>query len=106
MLYYSEEMKEQIRHEITAGKSQIEVSCKYGVVYYMIRSWHDLRPGTKLRQAPFCTSIQTKQGLLYQSMIRNPDETVLWLARLQPQQKANLVLDRRCAFDVKTWKPI
>ena len=34
MLYYSEAMKKQIREEIAAGKSQNEVSRKYGISRY------------------------------------------------------------------------
>lgn len=51
MIHYSEELKEQIRQEIAAGRSQNEVSRKYGVSRYTIQSWCGLRPETKLRQA-------------------------------------------------------
>ena len=51
MLHYSEELKEQIRQEISAGKSQNEVSRKYGISRYTVQSWCGLRPETKLRQA-------------------------------------------------------
>lgn len=49
MVHYSEEMKEQVRKEIVAGKSQREVSRKYGISRYTIQSWCGLRPETKLR---------------------------------------------------------
>lgn len=51
MIHYSEELKEQIRQEIAAGRSQNEVSRTYGVSRYTIQSWCGLRPETKLRQA-------------------------------------------------------
>lgn len=51
MIHYSEALKEQIRQEIAAGRSQNEVSRKYGVSRYTIQSWCGLRPETKLRQA-------------------------------------------------------
>ena len=50
MVHYSGEMKEQVRKEIVAGKSQREVSRKYGISRYTIQSWCGLRPETKLRQ--------------------------------------------------------
>ena len=49
-VHYSGEMKEQVRKEIGAGKSQCEVSRKYGISRYTIQSWCGLRPETKLRQ--------------------------------------------------------
>ena len=49
-VHYSGEMKEQVRKEIGAGKSQREVSRKYGISRYAIHSWCGLRPETKLRQ--------------------------------------------------------
>ena len=51
MQHYSEELKEQIRQEISAGKSQNEVSRQYGISRYTVQSWCGLRPETKLRQA-------------------------------------------------------
>ena len=51
MSHYSEELKEQVRQEIAAGKSQNEVSRKYGISRYAIQSWCGLRLETKLRQA-------------------------------------------------------
>ena len=50
MVHYSGEIKEQVRKEIVAGKSQREVSRKYGISRYTIQSWCGLRPETKLRQ--------------------------------------------------------
>ena len=50
MVHYSGEMKEQVRKEIGAGKSQREVSRKYGISRYAIQGWCGLRPETKLRQ--------------------------------------------------------
>lgn len=50
MAHYSEEMKEHIRREIKSGKSQCEVSRKYGISRYTIQSWCGLRPETRLRQ--------------------------------------------------------
>ena len=50
MVHYSGEMKEQVRKEIVAGKSQREVSRKYGISRYTIQSWCGLRPETKLQQ--------------------------------------------------------
>ena len=47
---YSEELKEQIRQEISGGKSQNEVSREYGISRYTVQSWCGLRPETKLRQ--------------------------------------------------------
>ena len=49
-VHYSGEMKEQVRKEIGAGKSQREASRKYGISRYAIQSWCGLRPETKLRQ--------------------------------------------------------
>lgn len=43
-------LTEQVRKEIVAGKSQREVSRKYGISRYTIQSWCGLRPETKLRQ--------------------------------------------------------
>ena len=51
MLHYSEALKKQVRQEIAAGKSQNEVSRKYGISRYAIQSWCGLRPETKIRQA-------------------------------------------------------
>lgn len=51
MRHYSEELKEQIRQEISGGKSQNEVSREYGISRYAVQSWCGLRPETKLRQA-------------------------------------------------------
>ena len=51
MLHYSEAMKEKVRQEIAAGKSQNEISRKYGISRYAIQSWCSLRPETRLRQA-------------------------------------------------------
>ena len=51
MRYYSEELKEQIRQEISGGKSQNEVSREYGISRYTVQGWCGLRPETKLRQA-------------------------------------------------------
>lgn len=51
MSHYSEVLKEQVRQEIAVGKSQNEVSRKYGISRYAIQSWCGLRPETKLRQA-------------------------------------------------------
>ena len=51
ILHYSEELKEQIRQEISAGKSQNEVSREYGISRYTVQSWCGLRPETELRQA-------------------------------------------------------
>lgn len=50
MRHYSEELKEQIRQEISGGKSQNEVSREYGISRYTVQSWCGLRPETKLRQ--------------------------------------------------------
>ena len=50
MVHYSGEMKEQVRKEIGAGKSQREVSRKYGISRYAIQGWCGLRPETKLQQ--------------------------------------------------------
>lgn len=50
MRQYSEELKEQIRQEISGGKSQNEVSREYGISRYTVQSWCGLRPETKLRQ--------------------------------------------------------
>ena len=49
-VHYSGEMKEQVRKEIGAGKSQCEVSRKYGISRYAIQGWCGLRPETKLWQ--------------------------------------------------------
>lgn len=43
-------MKERVRREINAGKSQKEISREYGISRYAIQSWCGLRPETKLRQ--------------------------------------------------------
>ena len=50
MVHYSEEMKEQVRKEIVAGKRQREVNRKKGVSRYTIKSWWGLRPEKKLRE--------------------------------------------------------
>ena len=48
---YSEEIKERVRKKVQAGKSQREISRRYGISRYTIQSWCGLRPETKLRQA-------------------------------------------------------
>ncbi len=50
MIWYSEEIKEQVRKEVQAGQSQREISRRYGISRYTIQSWCGLRPETKLRQ--------------------------------------------------------
>ena len=50
MIWYSEEIKEQVRKEVQAGQSQREISRRYGISRYTIQSWLGLRPETKLRQ--------------------------------------------------------
>ena len=47
---YSEEIKERVRKEVQAGKSQREISRRYEISRYTIQSWCGLRPETKLRQ--------------------------------------------------------
>ena len=50
MKQYPESIKEEIREQITAGRSQKEISRKYGISRYSIQSWCGLRPETQLRQ--------------------------------------------------------
>ena len=47
---YLDAVKEQIRREIAAGKSQREVCREYGISRYSIQSWCGLRPETMIRQ--------------------------------------------------------
>ena len=42
MVHYSGEMKEQVRKEIVAGKSQRELSLNYGISSYKIQFWWGL----------------------------------------------------------------
>ena len=50
MKQYPESIKEEIREQIAAGRSQKEISRKYGISRYSIQSWCGLRPETQLRQ--------------------------------------------------------
>ena len=50
MKQYPESIKEEIRKQIAAGRSQKEISRKYGISRYSIQSWCGLRPETQLRQ--------------------------------------------------------
>ena len=50
MIRYSEEMKAQMRKEVQTGRSQREISRRYGISRYTIQSWCGLRPAPKLRQ--------------------------------------------------------
>ena len=50
MKQYPESIKEEIREQIAAGRSQKEISRKYGISRYSIQSWCGLRPKTQLRQ--------------------------------------------------------
>ena len=50
MKQYPESIKEEIREQFAAGRSQKEISRKYGISRYSIQSWCGLRPETQLRQ--------------------------------------------------------
>lgn len=50
MKQYPQSIKEEIRKQIAAGRSQREISQKYGISRYSIQSWCGLRPETQLRQ--------------------------------------------------------
>ena len=50
MKQYPESIKEEIREQIAAGRSQKEISRKYGISRYSIQSWCGLWPETQLRQ--------------------------------------------------------
>ena len=54
MVHYSEEMKEQVRKEIVAGKSQREVSRKYGISVIQFRVGADF--DLKQSCGQICTS--------------------------------------------------
>lgn len=51
MQQYSEELKEQIRREMGAGKSQREISREYGISRYALQSWCGLRKEVEMRHA-------------------------------------------------------
>ena len=48
---YPETVKQFIRNEVAKGRSQRELSIKYGISRYRIQSWIGLRPETIIRQA-------------------------------------------------------
>lgn len=50
MHQYPESVKEEVREQIAAGRSQGEVSREYGISRYSIQSWCGLRPETKVRE--------------------------------------------------------
>lgn len=50
MKQYPAAIKEEVRKQIAAGRSQKEVSREYGISRYSIQSWCGLRPETRLRQ--------------------------------------------------------
>ena len=50
MKQYPSAIKEKVRKQIAAGRSQKEISREYGISRYSIQSWCGLRPETQLRQ--------------------------------------------------------
>lgn len=50
MKQYPLAIKEKVRKQIAAGRSQKEISREYGISRYSIQSWCGLRPETQLRQ--------------------------------------------------------
>ena len=50
MKQYPSAIKEKVRNQIAAGRSQKEISREYGISRYSIQSWCGLRPETQLRQ--------------------------------------------------------
>lgn len=50
MKQYPAAIKEEVRKQIAAGRSQKEISREYGISRYSIQSWCGLRPETQLRQ--------------------------------------------------------
>ena len=50
MKQYPAAIREEVRKQIVAGRSQKEISREYGISRYSIQSWCGLRPETQLRQ--------------------------------------------------------
>ncbi len=50
MKQYPASIKDGIRKQLVAGRSQREISREYGISQYSIQSWCGLRPETKLQQ--------------------------------------------------------
>jgi hypothetical protein len=50
MKCYPAAIKEEVRKQIAAGRSQYSISREYGISRYSIQSWCGLRPETQLKQ--------------------------------------------------------
>lgn len=50
MKQYPAAIKEEVRKQIAAGRSQNEISREYGISRYSIQSWCGLRPETQPRK--------------------------------------------------------